>query len=144
MNQEMDTIPTFAQQLKAQPKEQVFDFIRERLAFEQNMRGQLRNIDKDEFLKEHRRFEMSGYESKTGECTLHNLAIVNAFADLGIYDHTHYLFLDFYKGHGTLYLRYFNDTENIEIELGGYGTVEIIYEIFEKTIFLESEGRRRN
>ena len=66
------------------------------------------------------------------------------FAYLGIYDFTHYLFLDFYKGNGTLYLRYFNDDNNIEIELAGYGTVEIIYIIFNFTIFSNKPKRRRD
>jgi hypothetical protein len=86
---------------------------------------------------------MSGYEGETGQCTKQNLAIVNEFADLGIYDYTSYLFLDFYKGQGTLYLKYFNDTENLEFELGGYTTSEIIYEIFAKTIFTGESRRRR-
>ncbi len=39
---------------------------------------------------------MSGYESHQGECTLQNLNVLNKFADLGIYDYTAYLYLDFY------------------------------------------------
>lgn len=132
-----------AEMLKKQSKEDVYNFIRTRLAFDKNLLDQLRHVDKNEMLKEHRRFEMSGYEDKKGECTLFNLAIVNEFADLGIYDYTEYLFLDFHKGHGTLYLKYFNSNEKLEIELGGYGTVEIIYEIFEKTIFSNKPTRRR-
>lgn len=95
------------------------------------------------FNKEHRKFEMSGCESETGQCTKHNLEIVNEFADLGIYDYTNYLFLDFHKGSGTLYLKYFNENENIEVELGGCGTTEIIYEIFSKTILSDKPTRRR-
>ncbi|MBS1781062.1 MAG: hypothetical protein JST70_17180 [Bacteroidetes bacterium] len=129
--------------LKKQSKEDVFNFIRNRLAFDENLLTQLRHIDKNDMLKEHRRFEMSGYEDKKGECTLFNLGIVNEFANLGIYDYTDYLFLDFYKGHGTLYLQYFQSKEQEEIELGGYGTVEIIYEIFERTIFSNKPTRRR-
>jgi hypothetical protein len=128
--------------LGSMSKDEVLDFIRERLAFN-NIGSQLRHIDSDSFKKEHRRFEMSGYESETGECTKFNLAIVNEFADLGIYDYTSYLFLDFYKGHGTLYLKYFHEKENLEFEFGGYGTMEIIYEIFQKTIFTDKPTRRR-
>jgi hypothetical protein len=87
---------------------------------------------------------MSGYEDKTGECTVNNLNILNKFADLGIYDYTTYLFLDFYKGCGTLYLQHWEDSQNIEIELAGYGTTEIIYKIFKQTIFTEKHTRRRN
>lgn len=129
--------------LQSKTKEEIFAFIRQRLTFKNNIESQLRYVDKEVFAKEHRRFEMSGYEDETGQCTKHNLAIVNEFADLGIYDYTHYLFIDFYKGHGTLYLKYFNDDKNLEFELGGYGTIEIIYEIFQKTILTKSSTRRR-
>ncbi|MBN8688584.1 MAG: hypothetical protein J0M10_16310 [Chitinophagales bacterium] len=129
--------------LIAKTKDEIFEFIRERLSFDTNIESQLRHTDKEIFKKEHRRFEMSGYENETGQCTKHNLEIVNKFADLGIYDYTSYMFLDFYKGHGTLYLKYFNDNENLEFELGGYGTTEIIYAIFEKTILTNRTQRRR-
>ena len=129
--------------LKKQSKEDVFDFIRQRLVFDENLLGQLRHIDKGEMRKEHRRFEMSGYENEKGQCTVFNISILNEFADLGIYDYTDYLFLDFYKGTPTLYLRYFQSNEEIEEEFNGYGTVEIIYEIFEKTIFSDKRMRRR-
>lgn len=87
---------------------------------------------------------MSGYESETGECMINNLSIVNEFADLGIYDYTSYLFLDFYKGSPTLYLKYFTEAENLKIDdLDGYGTTEIIYRIFELTIFSNKPKRRR-
>jgi hypothetical protein len=119
-------------------------FIRERLAFDPSIQDQFRNIPlREEFSKEHRRFDMSGYEGKTGDCTLQNLAIVNEFADLGIYDYTSYLFLDFYKGIGTLYYQYFGDSSNQTEELSGSGTTEIIYEIFKKTIFSKKSTRRR-
>lgn len=132
------------EQLRTFSEEQVHTFIRERLAFKDNIASQIRDIDKEEFEKrQHRRFEMSGYENKTGECTLHNLAIVNEFADLGIYDYTDYLFLDFYKGHGTLYLCYFQDNEHLKFEFGGYRTVEIIHEIFKHTILSDRRSRRR-
>jgi hypothetical protein len=125
-------------------KKEVLEFIRERLSFDNNIESQLRHSDKEIFKKEHRRFEMSGYESETGQCTKHNLEIMNEFANLGIYDYTSYLFLDFYKGHGTLYLKYFNDNENLQFELGGSTTSEIIYEIFVKTIFTGESRRRRS
>lgn len=67
--------------------------------------SQLRHAYNEKMNKEHRRFEMSSYENYKGECTLHNLSIINKFADLGIYDFTSYLFLDFHKGTPTLYLK---------------------------------------
>lgn len=129
--------------LMERQKDEVETFIRKRLAFDDSLVSQLRYTNKDQLSQEHRRFEMSGYEDRPGECTLHNLAIVNVFADLGIYDYTDYLFLDFHKGSGTLYLQYFQSNEREQIELGGYGTVEIIYKIFEKTIFSDRRTRRR-
>lgn len=134
-----------AEILKTKSKEEILDFIRERLSFGSEVSSHLRQIDKDNFKKEHRRFDMSGYESKTGECTVSNLAILNEFADLGIYDYTSYLFLDFYKGSPTLYLKYWHENDNIEIdEWSGYGTTEIIYKIFERTIFSNKGTRRRD
>lgn len=132
-----------AEMLKKQSKEDVLTFIRKRLAFDEDIVNQLRYIDSNGLNKEHRRFEMSGYESNKGECTLHNLSILNEFADIGIYDYTSYLFLDFYKGQGILYLKYFNTNENLEYEFGGDGTAEIIYKIFELTIFSNINTRRR-
>lgn len=132
------------EELQAMTKEQVFDFIREKLSFDKNIVNQLRVVDKAVFQKEHRRFEMSGYEDTVGECTKFNLAILNEFADVGIYDYTSYLFLDFYKGNGTLYFQYFGESENQEIELSGYTTTQIIYAIFENTILSGKKTRRRN
>lgn len=132
-----------AEILKTKPKEEVIDFIRHKLRFNNNFESQLRYVDKGAFEKEHKRFEMSGYEAETGECTVNNLAILNLFADLGIYDFTCYLFLDFYKGTPTLYLRYFHESENLEYDFNASGTTEIIYQIFEKTIFSNKPKRRR-
>jgi hypothetical protein len=131
------------EELKSLSKEEVMDFIRKRLVFKDDVQSQLRTVKGEDLSKEHRRFEMSGYEGKTGECTLHNLAIVNEFADLGIYDYTSYLFLDFYKGCGTLHYQYFGDSSNQEEDLGGGGTTEIVYIIFEKTILSDMSTRRR-
>ena len=133
-----------AEELKKLPKEKIFDFIRERLRFGTEVIASLRNIESEQLKNQHKRFEMSGYESQTGKCTLWNLSILNEFADLGIYDFTSYLFLDFYKGTPTIYLKYFNENENLEIDdLSGYGTTEIIYKIFQLTIFSDKGKRRR-
>jgi hypothetical protein len=91
-----------------------------------------------------KRFNFSGYEKNTGECTKLNQTILNIFSDLGIYDYTEYLFLDFYKGTPTLYLKYFEpDSENIQFEYSGYSTSEIILEIFKLTILSNKMKRRR-
>ena len=88
-------------------------------------------------------FEFSGYESKTGECTLKNQGILNIFSDLGIYDYTTFLFLDFYKGTPTIYFQYFSENEVYKINLDACSTSEIIYSIFQITIFSGKHKRRR-
>ena len=131
--------------LKTKTKEEVLEYIRQKLSFDSNIENNLRHIDKEAFKKEHKRFEMSGYESNTGECTTTNLSILNEFANLGIYDYTTYLFLDFYKGNGTLYLQYWGNGNNeVFDEYGGWTTSEIIYAVFEKTIFSDKSTRRRD
>lgn len=130
--------------LQNQSEDNIHSFIRKRLAFSENLLTQLSHTNEENLDKEHRRFDMSGYENKTGDCTLHNMAIVNIFADMGIYDYTDYLFLDFHKGDGVLYLKYCNDNLNHAIRLGGQKTVEIIHEIFKRTIFSDRKKRRRD
>jgi hypothetical protein len=83
---------------------------------------------------------MSGYGDNV---TSFNTAILNVFEYLGIYDFTKYLFLDFYKGTPTLYFQNWRDEKLYEIDYSGYGTTEIILEIFNHTIFSEKEQRRR-
>lgn len=108
------------------------------------------------------RFEMSGYDDgNPGSCVLHNMKIVNLFAHLGIYDYTEYLYLDFYKGNGFLYYKYWPSNTmygstnmpfkvinfgqlNMEENLGGYTTSEIIYKILKLTILSGRPKRRRN
>lgn len=108
-----------------QEKEDILSFIRERLSFDKKMISHFKYITEDDFTKEHLRFDMSGYEDNTGECTVSNMAILNRFADLGIYDYTSYLFLDFYEGTPTLYLRYWGEEDNYVLNnLGGLRTVE--------------------
>ena len=101
-------------------------------------------VKKDDLAKEHRRFEMSGNESKTGWSTVFNTAILNEFADLGIYNYTSYLFLDFHNGTPTIYLKYFLEDENLEYTFNGYTTTEIIFEVLELTIFSGKPERKRN
>ncbi len=140
-----------AADLKALSKKQCLDFIRNKLAFKENTTitemptasvfgGNEMPIYET---STHRTFDMSGYDGDVGSCTLHNLAILNEFAYLGIYDYTAYLFLDFYKGTPTVYLSYFHVRENVEEEFIGFTTSEIIYEIFTLTIFSKERKRRR-
>lgn len=132
------------QELKNMPKEEILNFIRQRLSSEESEIGSLRKLESDKVEKKHKKFDMSGYETKPGYCTVWNTSLLNEFADIGLYDYTSYLFLDFYKGIPTLYLKYFQKDENLEFdEWGGFGTTEIIYEIFKLTIFSDKEKRRR-
>jgi len=95
------------------------------------------------------RFDMSGYDYYesprydgdehrriVGSCVLHNQRVLNTFAHLGIYDYSQYLFVDFYKGCGFIYI---NGEEH---EVGGCTTADIIYEVFKLTI-LSGKGQRR-
>lgn len=114
---------------------QLMDFIRDKLTI---------NKELEERHSYRLRFEMSGYEINAGDCTLHNQRVLNTFAYLGIYDYTHYLFLDFYKGTPELYWRRFGCDQNQYKTFGGYTTSSIILEIFKLTILSNSPGRRRN
>lgn len=132
--------------IKNYSKEETLDFIRKRLKFDNHLLGQLRHyvVPFDDMFKEHKRFEMSGYDGgKKGSCTIHNQNILNLFADLGIYDYTYYLSLDFCKGNATLYFRYWDNEMDNEYEFDNIGTVEVIYEIFQLTILSGMTKRRR-
>ena len=89
---------------------------------------------------------MSGYDDPFGvPCTVHNQKILNVFAYLGLYDYTNFLFLDFYKGNSSVYLRYW-DSDEFYVDkdfTSGFSTSEIIYEIFKLTILSDKRTRRR-
>lgn len=92
------------------------------------------------------KFQMSGYDDPFGvPCTVHNQKILNVFAYLGLYDYTNFLFLDFYKGNSSVYLRYWDSDEFYVDEnfTQGFSTSEIIYEIFKLTILTDKRTRRR-
>jgi len=156
--------------LQSKTKEEIFGFIRQRLSFGEDIQKHLRYVNSFDFdyeqevldnhhrlitegnlfEKEHKRFNMSGYdgygerrEGKIGSCTVSNMEVLNEFADLGIYDYTNYLFLDFYKGGAFLYFKYFYEDECHVIEFHGKGTTELIYEVFKVTIFSGKPTRRR-
>lgn len=89
-------------------------------------------------------FDFSGYDSGyRGQNVEINSLILNIFSRFGIYDFTHYLYLDFYKGAPTLYLMYWGEEENKEFDFSGLSTSEIIYEIFKLTVFSGKKERRR-
>ena len=130
--------------LKQMTQEAVSNRISECLSCRDGLQEQFRHVNKEALAKEHRRFKMSGCESKTGQSTVFNTAILNEFADLGIYNYTSYLFLDFHNGTPTIYLKYFFEDENLEYTFTGYTTTEIIFAILELTIFSGKPERIRS
>ena len=124
--------------LKTATKTDIKDWIRYKLTVRDSYGG------RPDMIKGYRRrFEFSGYENKTGDCTLHNLSVLNTFAYLGIYDYTDFIFLDFYKGSVDLHYKFFQSKEYICEDLTGYGTVDIIFFILNITIFSNNRERRR-
>lgn len=96
------------------------------------------------------RFEMSGYDvENVGNCVSVNSEILLKFADLGIYNTTRFMVLDFYKGCGVFIYspwdEYDENFRNIVYseELGGLTTTEIIVRIIEITLFSGFKERRR-
>ncbi|MCH8567599.1 MAG: hypothetical protein LAT67_05020 [Balneolales bacterium] len=132
------------EELKKKSEEEVLDFIRERLSFDSDVISSMRYVENEKLVKEHLRFEMSGFETQTGQSTIFNQSLLNKFADLGIYDYTSYIYLDFHKGSATLYLKYFYENDNHEFDLAGYGTTGIIHKLFQLTIFSGKKKRRRD
>jgi len=129
------------QELKSMSRHEVLNFVRKRLAFDDSVAISCRNSN---YEHEHLRFDMSGYETKTGQCTVHNQMVLNRFADLGIYDYSGALFLDFYKGGVKLYIAPMVMDDNVvTYDLTNLGTTEIIYEIFKLTIFSQEKTARR-
>ena len=138
-----------AKKLRLMNKEEVKEFIRERLPINIS-KCDLRHIKEEDLVKEHRRFNQSGYDNidGAGSCVRHNTSILYEFADLGIFDYTRYLYLDFYKGDGIIYLAYWQNGYDVHHHIinmagEGKGTTEIIYKIFELTIFSDKGMRRR-
>lgn len=128
--------------LRSKSKDEVIAFIREKLTYDLSDE-QWAKMGMNSNQEHKRSFDMSGYESKTGMTTVRNQSILNTFAYLGIYDYTSYLFLDFYKGTPTLYMQYWMEDENLNFDFPGYSTSQIIYEVFQKTIFSGKNTRRR-
>lgn len=136
------------EKLSKMNKSEVMSFIREVLKYD---RLTLRHHEGD-ISKEHKRFEMSGYNSGRASCvSVYNQSIINEFAYLGIYDYFVFLSIDFYKGFGVLYYRLWSDgiataNENImarTMDFSGMGTTDIIYEILKLSVLSTNGTRRR-
>ena len=122
---------------------EIKSFIRERLAFPHSVTRSMRHHP--DAGMEHFRFDMSGYGSNV---TSSNNSLLDKFEDIGIYDYTLFLSLDFYKGGPILILRYFHGGDfrgdaDVYEEFHGWGTVEIIFRIIKLTIFSGERTRRR-
>lgn len=106
--------------------------------------------DIQKILNDNYSFEMSGYDKsdiiKFGQetCVEYNQKILNKFAYLGIYNYTNYLYLDFHKGCVYLYLNYWYGEIDKIFEFHVYTTSNIIFEIFELTIFSKYGERRHS
>jgi hypothetical protein len=131
--------------LKRMTEKELDAFILERLSFSGKVSQSIRYEEgkKDD----HYRFNMSGYDlGKRGSCDINNRFILDLFADVGIYDYSHFLSLDFYKGVGTLYISFWDDREKTLYEecFSGAGTREIIKDILTMTVLSDRQTRRRN
>tara|TARA_R100000808_G_C2046385_1_gene83755 strand:+ start:40 stop:555 length:516 start_codon:yes stop_codon:yes gene_type:complete len=127
--------------LKSAPKENALDFIRANLAFNSNVYDSMRGISDREKKDHHYRFDMS-YNSPI------NNKILHIFEPLGIYNTGGPFVLSFWKGRPALAF-FTNAAWDYESQpdlsftkcLSGCGTVEIIYIIFQNTIFKHETNR---
>jgi hypothetical protein len=101
------------------------------------------------------RFEMSGYDKYStgrqrnmgdrGSCVVHNTELLNRFAKYGIYEHTNFLYLDFYKGGPELWFSYWGERKVILVDdMSGFTTVDMIARIFDLTVYSNKNKRRVN
>lgn len=103
----------------------------------------LNRLSQDE--KKHLRFNMSG----CGNARKHNQDILAIFEDYGIYDSTHYLYLDTHKGAVHLYYhmwdKEFDEPRTGIMDLTTWGTRAIIKTILETFVINHpSRFRRRD
>lgn len=126
--------------LKECTKDEVYHFIRKRLQFEDAVLKSIKYGNFDE-AKDHYRFDMTGFDHDCiGSAAINVQNILNKFADLGIYNHNEILVLKFWKGAHYIYYKPINGQLCEEID-GGMGTVDLIYRIFQLTIFSNSYRR---
>lgn len=103
------------EELRLKSKNEILDFIKNRIA--------IKNLDNQ--LKE--------FESKNSASS--SLNILDRFEDLNIYEITSFLIME----NKTLYIQYQGNNKKEEIDLSNLSTSEIIYKVFEKTIFLNRQ-----
>lgn len=131
-------------ELKKMSKDSVLLFIRNKLMFDYGTITSFSDLHdlkyNDE--KQHKRFIM--YGDSSSEIILWNKSIVDVFTYLGIYNYTHYLHLGFHKGNPSIYLKYWHGGDIIDEnskDYRTYSTSELIYEIFQLTIFSDRESK---
>jgi len=114
-------------ELRQRTKEQIFEYINEKLRFEEIILNSLRYSEK--FKKnQHYRFDMTGL----GNTEQHNVLILNKFRCLGVFEKFDMVLVRFYKGSGELKYVY-NDKNEVHVDdVSGMGTREIIYKILQK------------
>lgn len=136
--------------------EVIKSLIREMLAFDREVYDDLRDyeynlFEKDEVklrnskYKEHKRFEMSGYGETAATCSIHNNNILRLFVDWGLYSQIEFIYVDAYKGNITLHYKEWgsDDYKCVEDEYGGWGTVDILYDIIQRVVVNNSASYRR-
>lgn len=124
--------------IRKMDSEELSDFIYSRLQFNPHQLQEMHNAN----VEPHRRFDMSGY-GRDGSCVLHNQAILNLFADCGIYDHVDYLFVDAYKGGITVYYALFSTGAPLQENMMGLGTTGIIRWILDNLVLADGLPKRR-
>ncbi|MDM1494981.1 hypothetical protein HX063_06080 [Myroides odoratimimus] len=121
------------EELRKLSKEEVLNEIRKILSFDKHVLGSIRdknNVKELDVLKgQHYRFDMTGYDG-TYE---YNNDLLQKFNHLGIFNYHDTLEINFYKGCGTIVLKKKGSSDVKEIDVCGYGTVEIIYKILKLT-----------
>lgn len=114
-------------ELKQKTKEQVFEYINEKLSFEEIILNSLR-YSEDFKKNQHYRFDMTGL----GNTEHHNKSILDKFTGLGLFEKFDMLLVRFYNRSGELKYVY-NDKNEVHVDdISGMGTREIIYKILQK------------
>lgn len=146
-------------ELKEMTDKELYKFIRERLSIKNNIEWMRFNYFRLSESRHGLGFEMSGYDNGDdcknnnlhGTCEIYNRHLLDIFSDIGIYDYTKFLDLDFYKGSGFLHYKLFYDYKYNEpfnvhkiIDFGNESTSTIIFNILKLTVLSDNEERRRS
>lgn len=128
----------------ANPSE-IVAMIRDKLSISENSRYIKNHHNRCSFsqTREGLAFNFSGYDgNKADNCASHNLYILELFSGLGIYSYHDALTLTSWKGCIDIITIYNGEVKDF-IELGGYTTTDIIYEILKLTTLSGGSVKRR-